>query len=77
MTNTRAAMNNNLHLMREVFPSRSRNDFGHFVTTRHEFFTNRVVGPWNGLSNSVVSAPSLNSFKARIDNLSVTAAIAL
>ena len=73
---TRAATNNSLRLIRETFPSRSRNDFGHSVTLRHEFFTNRVVGSWNSLPNFVVSAPSLNSFKARIDNLPVTAAIA-
>jgi hypothetical protein len=33
---------------------------------RHNFFTNRVVAPWNALSQSAVDALSLNAFKDRI-----------
>ena len=40
------------------------NDFSHFVMVRHEFFTNQVTEHWNKLPNSVVKAPTLNSFKA-------------
>ena len=31
------------------------------------FFSNRVVGGWNDLPPEVVSAPSLNSFKSRLN----------
>ena len=31
------------------------------------FFTQRVVGPWNSLPEQVISAPTLNSFKTRLD----------
>ena len=34
---------------------------------RKDFLGNRVVNPWNSLPNEVVQAPSLNSFKARLD----------
>lgn len=33
---------------------------------RKYFFSNRVVDPWNDLPQSIVSAPSLNSFKKRL-----------
>ncbi|XP_076454814.1 uncharacterized protein LOC143289651 [Babylonia areolata] len=35
---------------------------------RQHYFSFRVVNPWNTLPDSVVSAPSLNTFKARLDN---------
>ena len=34
---------------------------------RKHFFSQRVVKHWNSLPNSVVDAPSLNSFKNRLD----------
>ena len=70
---TRSARNNSHRIIREAFPARARNDFAHFTTI---FFTNRVVGLSNGLSDLEVLVPSLNSFKARQDKLSKTAAIA-
>ena len=83
-TQTRSSTNNALKLERESFPSRLRNDYGHFVTVRHEFFLNRVCGSWNRLSNSELFTQSnidkiplsLNSFKARIDDKMNMAAIA-
>ena len=39
---------------------------------RHNFFTNRVVNPWNSLPDQVVHAPSVNSFKARLDDFNST-----
>ena len=36
---------------------------------RSNFFTFRVVDSWNGLPSEVVNAPSLNSFKSRLDKL--------
>ena len=34
---------------------------------RNMAFSNRVVGPWNNLPDHVVSAPSVNAFKKRLD----------
>ena len=36
-------------------------------TKRHGFLTNRVVTAWNNLTGPIVNAPSINSFKAKID----------
>ena len=66
-TYTRAASHNCYRLERESFTAKASNDFGHYVTVRHEFFLNRVVNDWNCLASSQIDAPSLNSFKARID----------
>ncbi|XP_076452198.1 uncharacterized protein LOC143287843 [Babylonia areolata] len=35
---------------------------------RQHYFSFRGVNPWNALPDSVVSAPSLNALKARLDN---------
>lgn len=35
---------------------------------RHHYFSLRVVSKWNSLPESLVSAPSLNSFKNRLDS---------
>jgi len=34
---------------------------------RKKFFTMRVMGPWHRLPREVVDAPSLETFKARLD----------
>ena len=34
---------------------------------RHNYFSLRVVSKWNSLPESVIAAPSLNSFKRRLD----------
>ena len=58
---------NRLRLRREAFKSRVKNKFAKAVTLRHNFFTNRVVPRWNKLPETVVSAPSLVSFKSALD----------
>ena len=35
---------------------------------RHFFFTYRTVKVWNDLPSEIVNSPSMNVFKARIDN---------
>lgn len=37
------------------------------TTVRQEFFSYRVVNTWNSLPEKVVSAPTINSFKNRLD----------
>ena len=49
-----------------------RNDFklrqGRFrLNIRRNFFTQRVVMHWNRLPKEVMDAPSLDTFKARLD----------
>jgi hypothetical protein len=39
------------------------------LNLRHRFFSERVITLWNSLPNSVVTAPTLNSFKARLDRI--------
>ena len=46
---------------KKLFKERSRLD------VRKNFFSNRVTELWNSLPEAVVSAPSLNSFKNRLD----------
>ena len=45
----------------KLFPEHVRYDL------RKHFFTNRIVALWNGLSDEVVHAPSVDSFKGRLD----------
>ena len=37
------------------------------LNVRSNFFSNRVITAWNSLPNSVVTAPSINAFKNRLD----------
>ena len=55
------------NLRRESFSAQRSNDFCRAVNLRHNFYSNRVVPDWNKLPQSVISAPSINSFKARLD----------
>ena len=36
---------------------------------RHNFFTNRIANEWNKLPEDVISAKSVNSFKAKLDKI--------
>ena len=55
-------------IKRETFKSRNRNDFCKQVSTRHTFFYNRLAPTWNFLPETIVKAPTLNSFKKQIDD---------
>ena len=39
----------------------------HRLNVRGNYFANRVVNLWNSLPDSVVAAPSVDSFKRRLD----------
>jgi hypothetical protein len=58
---------NSLNMRRESFSSKIRNSFCSWATIRDNFFVNRVVQNWNSLPNSIVTSPSLNSFKSALD----------
>ena len=58
---------NGQKLQRDQFPAANKNNFGSGVTSRHNFFTNRVVPLWNSLPDEVIRAPILNSIKAKLD----------
>ena len=40
---------------------------GRFLELRKNFFSQKVVKNWNGSSEEVVSAGSVNAFKGRLD----------
>ena len=64
----REKVGNSMSMMRESFKAKIKNDNCHFVTVRHNFFTNRVTEHWNKLPNIVVNAHNLNSFKKLLDD---------
>ena len=64
----REKVGNSMSMMRESFKAKNKNDNCHFVTVRHNFFTNRVTEHWNKLPNIVVNAHNLNSFKKLLDD---------
>ena len=39
------------------------------ANARQNYVSNRVVNTWNKIPSSIVNVPSLNSFKAMLDNL--------
>ena len=42
----------------------------HHVKTNsfHNFFTNRIVNPWNNLPSEIVNAATMNTFKNKVDS---------
>ena len=56
-----------LRLRREAFKSSARNKLARSVTQVHNFFTNRVTPRWNKRPETVISAPSLITFKSALD----------
>ena len=38
---------------------------------RKHFFTNRIISVWNSLSDQVVSANTINSFKNKLDSFMI------
>ena len=51
----------------ESFSSKRSNDFFREVGVRHNLYINRIIPDWNNMSSKIVSDPSINSFKARLD----------
>ena len=35
---------------------------------RHNFFSNRIVNVWNSLPDTIISAPTVATFKERLDD---------
>ena len=56
----------NYRFFRENLGAKRANDYSRFVTIRHNFFLSRVAPLWNSLPSQVVTAQSLNSYKALI-----------
>ena len=71
------AVGNLLHLRTRDNPEDLQRRHHQFTVTREKcgkdvkkyFFKNRVAEQWNNLPPKVVTAPSLNSFKSRLDKL--------
>ena len=57
----------NHRMKRQMFGSRQMNDHSAAVSTRLNFFLNRIIPYWNKLPVEVVAARSVNSFKAKLD----------
>ena len=60
------------HVARNVMRSTRGNSLKlqkprHCLNVRGSYFANRVVNLWNSLPNNVVAAPSVDSFKGRLD----------
>ena len=60
-----------LSFNRESFKSKNRNDFAHYVSIRHNFFTNKVTLTWNKLPREVLNSVTLNSFKKVLDKFNL------
>ena len=51
------------HLVRELIKN---------CNVRHNFYTNRVVNPWNSLPDEIVESKTVNSFKSNLDKFMIT-----
>ena len=59
-----------------TFKSKIRNDFAKKLSTKHNYFFNRIAPTWNTLPKRTVQAPTLNMFKKGLDGLRATDTIA-
>ena len=59
---------NGVKIRRDTFKSKIRNDFAKQVSTRHNYFFNRITPIWNALPEKIVQAPTLNMFKKGLDD---------
>jgi ribonuclease P/MRP protein subunit RPP40 len=69
----RSLRGHKLKLPFENFTSANSNNFASCIARRENFLYSRVTALWNQLPESVVTARSLNSFKARLDKYLSTA----
>ena len=46
---------------------RERREIVRSCTQRHNFFINRVVGPWYDLPDEVVDVTTVNGFKSKLE----------
>ena len=58
-----ATRGNSARLERQALKSMLRNDFASFTTIRDNFFSNRIMGAWKELPESIISSSSLHNFK--------------
>ena len=59
---------NSMKIERELFNAKDKNKYARFTTLRHNFFSNRVTNIWNELPDIIIKAPTINYFKAGLDN---------
>ena len=59
---------NGVKIRKDRFKSKIRNDFAKQVSTRHNYFFNRITPTWNALPENIVQAPTLNMFKKGLND---------
>jgi hypothetical protein len=62
-------------MVKESFSAAAYNNHGKHISTRLDFFSNRVVNSWNVLPQAAINSANLNDFKRIIDSPSVKSLI--
>jgi hypothetical protein len=63
-------------IVKDNFSAAAHNNHAKYISTRLEFFSNRVVNSWNQLPQIAINSANLNDFKRIIDTPSVKSLIA-